>query len=766
MTWSHIFIRVIGEKERITNADFLNRETINDKQNKQKNMVTSIMDDGETLHQRRQWVSQYQLPKMNDTCHKLSEKQSRNSFRLTLSRDNVKKYITGPRSRFGVVATVLTIAFMALNLNQGPALNGYLNSTKIQNGVQNIKSGGGIRSLVRTRSANCKKTPFVTPQEAAHSMPATPAWYTEDQPSHIALCEELIRRNNIVSRRQAQDGDSSLSSPFTTYLVQESPEVCTDWSKPHSALMQLISSSIVAFVGERFGLEYRHNCHQDLNAEYRRNMPFDVTTVQEIFPELKMPIDQRVVKLGEVVHELCNNCIEDYKSNKVAYGSSEATHHCLAFPDHGAVKLDYVNEQVMGRNGMPEMVEKQELLDSQGFVVHTALEAVLPLVRNRLWHVARDWQKEAVIPRGDPSTGAVIYVDAGTSMPIPFNLYAKQIPPHVTRVEILSGPNCAAGNLAISMTQLQRLSCLEHGSQLRDYLHNYFKDERVEVGFKMLSSTAAAYTRMIQANTLLCPPETLTCLLPALAKDRVKNAVIFESPESTTYNWFTYLGTSIKNINVVKLTHEEMVVDKEQQYVQAKYAGFSVNEIVGQKPATSYQPLTQQNYNPFNSHTNHNQMTNTHTSSNTMTFSGRDKPDLNPSVDTFVKNGNTGSSTKKDDPGETSHLFEKGAKHGNQQNKFETDVSSYQAELGSSLGKKTSSEPKETDIEEKYELIESSFDNKEKEEEIGRTETSAGDMNSLFDRTGDDPDFRTSGVTNAEETDVDVDYQNLFENWR
>ena len=588
-------------------------------------MVTKIADDGESLHQRRQSASQYQPDEMIPTESKNKVRSNRIPFRLAIAKDKMK-YISG--HPVGAAISLLVIGLMALNLNQGPMLKDFVAVDK-----NHHNSNTNIRSLEISNAASCRKTPYVGMQDAAFSMPLTPPWYDEEQPSHIILCNELMKRNDYVANQQDQEEGGGLrSKPFSKFIVHESPELCADWSKPHSALMQLISSSIIAFVGERFGLEYKHHCHDNLNAEYRRNLNFDVTTVQEIFAELRMPIDQRLLKLGEVVYNLCSNCVEEYKFNKESNGETEATHHCLAFPDHGAVKLGMVNKQVTGADGMPEIIQQEELVDSQGNIFHTALESVLPLVRDRLWHVARDWHSESKIPRGDPKTGVVIFIDAGTSMPLPLNLYLQSIPQYATHIDIISGPNCANGNLAISMSHLQPIKCLKHGSELRDYLRNHFSDLGVEVTFTLLSSTAASYTRMIQTNTLICPPESFSCLLPALAKQGSKNTVIFESPESSTYTWFNYLGKSVKNIEVIRLTHGQMSIDQEEQFIDAKYAGFSTDQVVGPKPPGLFRPYPSKT------------MTKKSSTSSSTTLGHTSDMNMNPNVYSEEENVNTATS--------------------------------------------------------------------------------------------------------------------------
>ena len=769
-------------------------------------MFAGIMDNKESAHLRRQWVSQYQLENMKDIESELCER------RKVLGRGEMIYSVM--RYPVTVVMSLVVFSLMILNLNQSTDLHGYISANKVHH------QSHGLRSLEKSESSNCMKTPLVTPQESAYSMPMTPPWYSYDKPSHISLCEELISRNDYVTNEQSNEG-SATTSPFTKFVVHETSEFCADWSKPHSAMMQIISSSIIAYVGERFGLEYTHNCHNVLDASYRHNLNFDVTTVQEIFTEQKMPIDQKVLQLGEVVHELCVGCIEEYNNNNGAFDGSDASHHCMAFPDRGGAKTAIVAEQIKGQNGMPQMVQREAQVDSKGNVFHTALESVLPLVRNRLWHVARDWQNESKIPRGDPRTGAVIFIDADSSMPIPFHLYRQFIPPYITQIEIMSGPNCAKGKLAVSMSQFQSMSCLQHGAELRDYLHDNYQDQAVDVSFNLLSSTAAQYTRMIQTNTLICPPNTISCLFPALAKDKIKKAVLFEITGSSTYHWFNYLGNAVgnavPNVSVVRLTSAQMAIDQGQAFVEAKYAGFSPDQLIGRKPAGLYRPspgspASTSSSAGRNGSTNTNAAKPSYTSEETE-VNGRgsnNTPDLNPTVESFVQGESTVSTSLYETP-DLNHLFDTVSNHNMATASSEADVTTERSSIAglsssssSSIhlpfkqqeynSEETSLESYEDKVTNEYELLETpetnlaprprgadldsssnegeetvvNFEQSAMSEEanIGRSQDTT-ETDVLFNSAPPEGNVRShsSAVDDSEkltETEVEIDYQSLF----
>jgi len=423
------------------------------------------------------------------------------------------------------------------------------------------------RSLRNRNLGGCEKTAYITSTEAATFVSSLENSYNNSnntQPAHITLCKELIKRN---AEAENQDEESkSVQNPFLMskiktnglFEVHESQDVCTDWERPHSSFMQIISSSIVAHAGNRFGLSYKHNCHIFSHT----NLDFDVTTAQEIFAENPMPFDENKLSLGEVVFNLCQSCIDqendsDYiaRRKQMYENNIEDTHHCFLFPERGEVHMGDVQEG-------DETQLRQEILDKNKPIVNTALDAALPLVRNRLYRASIDWASRAGIPSNDPRSGAVIYLDAAHSLPIPFYHFRSHIG-EATHVSIISSPRC-------SESILGNINCLKYASDLQRYLQNYLNEihfNEIEVSFDLVSSTAAAYSRMIQTHNLLCPPGSITCLIPALARQVTKPTIIFECiDDPSTFHWFKSLAKSMPDsIRIITLTLTEMQIDGEQQ---------------------------------------------------------------------------------------------------------------------------------------------------------------------------------------------------------
>lgn len=103
----------------------------------------------------------------------------------------------------------------------------------------------------------------------------------------------------------------------------------------------------------------------------------------------------------------------------------------------------------------------------------------------------------------------------------------------------------------------------------------------IEVSFDLISSTAAAYSRMILSHILICPPGTITCLFPVLARQATKSSVIFESQDRlSTFHWFALLkGISgdetdslTQKIRIIPVDESDMMqVDDEQKFVQKQF---------------------------------------------------------------------------------------------------------------------------------------------------------------------------------------------------
>jgi len=440
-------------------------------------------------------------------------------------------------------------------------------------------------SLRNRKLTGCEKDSYINPEEAFKFLSFMENRKTshdtdgEIEPSHISLCKELIKRNNDSESKE--EDSVTPTNPFLNKIqtngvfeVHESEDICTDWERPHSSLMRIISSSIIAYVGGRFNLSYKHGCHSSI--PFGSELEFDVTTVQQIFPQNPMPLNENIVSLGEVVFDLCQNCMNEHSNlgDLPSEDNREDTHHCFLFPNKGEAHTGSVQDE-------ESYSTTEEVLDEGGHIVNTALEAVLPLVRNRLYHASIDWSPRAHIPSHDPKSGAVIYIDATQSLPIPFHFFHPRIPSHVTHVSIISSPACVTSKIGSK-------DCYTYAFQLQQYLQNKYLG--IDVSLDLMSSTAAAYSRMILSHTLICPPGTITCLFPALAREITKESIIFESSNRpSTFHWFNYLAKSkSRSISIIPVSESEILqVDFEQDNIERQFKAIEVSEVLKSEGSTS-----------------------------------------------------------------------------------------------------------------------------------------------------------------------------------
>ncbi len=327
-----------------------------------------------------------------------------------------------------------------------------------------------MKRTLRHSNDQCAKSPYINVDQAVQLMPPSipDGSVPNDVPSHVTLCQELINRNNAAKVYDEKQKNGEIPPVFTKLVVHESRDLCKDWARPHSALMEIISSSIIAYVGKRFGLKYEHRCHATIDPKsVSDSIPFDITDVQQIFPEATMPINERKIKLGDVVHTLCHACIEQYNNGGYDY-SIQKTHHCLAFPYIQNVHEGTIRAQQFDPNdpnAMPQIVMQQDVLDGEGHLVRPALASVMPLVKKRLYHAALDWSNRSQIPAHDPKSGVVIFLDANLSLAVPFWLFQQHISTTATHISILSGPMCAQGHLLASDIAMQMkggISCVKY----------------------------------------------------------------------------------------------------------------------------------------------------------------------------------------------------------------------------------------------------------------------------------------------------------------
>lgn len=452
-------------------------------------------------------------------------------------------------------------------------------------------SSRSLSSISRRLCANGESTPYVdidigdidtsTPVAAAQAAtliserllsqmdsPRIPG--RRNPPSHIALCTEFLHRRELH--------EANPDNKFTTHFhVEEDDAVCRDWSTPMAAIMQMLSAEIVGYFGQKYGISYLHNCRKD-KAPDETTDGLDYTTVQEAWPDSGLILDNGVIE-EDYVADLCKGCIHGFniemESNTVdpddpnpPWFHPHQTHHCILYPnsarplvnDQHELDLVAVTEQRALAQESPFSKILETLIDRLGFMALTVkmdkgdppIATMAPTggmaqvakrflfgnanENRNLAHKARVLA-EVPVPFGtnvEEQNGAVIYLDDG-SVPISMQSYAKYIPSSVSTIDVLFSPLCST--VYLSNEEL----CVKHAADIFNYMTNMYPGS--VVNSHMVASTAAAYSRMILAKFLVCPPGTSACLMPALAKDTDTFAVVAESPQDLgTYQYFDFVG--------------------------------------------------------------------------------------------------------------------------------------------------------------------------------------------------------------------------------
>ena len=144
------------------------------------------------------------------------------------------------------------------------------------------------------------------------------------------------------------------------------------------------------------------------------------------------------------------------------------------------------------------------------------------------------------------------------------------------------------------------------------------------------------------SHTLLCLPGTITCFLPAIAKPNFQQSIILEIPQQSadSFQWFTALGNSVDNIQVVTLNPNQLTVDEEQKGLDGQYHGFSINEIVGNQP-----PPANTNQNPSGT-TPHQQVVDLNVATTTLNKSFAPKDHLGEGYQLLANEGENGTEEK------------------------------------------------------------------------------------------------------------------------
>ena len=386
------------------------------------------------------------------------------------------------------------------------------------------------------RKLHCHKTPYVRVRDVVGLMPEILTPQQRIKPSHVTLCEEYLNRRETATalgrsgETHPPTGQDLLS---TTLTLVEDPAVCSDWQAPHFTILQLFASALVASVGSPLGLRYRHSCHRTIPDLHADALDFDYTATQQILPANLITKEDRAAIDDATLTSLCTGCVSEYRNTPLPLHSYSATaHQCLLFPGEGS------------GGSTPE--------------AQLALATLLPTITDRLRRVAQDHlprTSSQFIPLDDEfSTGCIIFLD-DTATLMHYSVYDKYVPNYITHIQIFASASCAIAAVRSQNT------CIEHGRRIKRFFVQNRANQGVYVRYDVIASTASAYARMIYVHKLICPPGSVSCLLPALVKVDGTSAVIAEgSSNPETLGWFEHISDSkvtLQNIEVVELSEED-----------------------------------------------------------------------------------------------------------------------------------------------------------------------------------------------------------------
>jgi hypothetical protein len=429
-----------------------------------------------------------------------------------------------------------------------------------------------VTAYITTSASQARSTPLMKSVVDSMDSPRIPG--RRDPPSHIILCEEFLRRKDMHVPGEPMDTQG--------FHVEEDDAVCRDWSTPHLSLMEIFASTIVGFVSQKYRVTYSHNCQRDLSPDETSD-GLEWVTIQEFLPPSGLILDDGSIE-EEHVAELCRGCMGGFNAQKQAHEEAQdvdpndpnpawfqphQTHHCILYP---GTARPIVNAQ--------EETDMVALTEARAMAQSVPLSNIVDTVKDRLQQAAVQYKMEYGDPpittsddRGasgvsrflssetqtkrerilaeeivdigtnvEETNGAVIYLDEGI-LPLANATYGKYVPSTVSTIDILISPLCAT----VSLSNGQK--CIEHAAGLEEYMEKLYPDAIVELD--IITSTAAAYSRMILAKYLVCPPGATACLFPALAKEDDSFAVVAESPSrANTFHYFNFLDTHDQQLQV------------------------------------------------------------------------------------------------------------------------------------------------------------------------------------------------------------------------
>lgn len=369
-------------------------------------------------------------------------------------------------------------------------------------------------------------------------------------PSHIEMCEAFLQRRDAHLAKEDIKGLGRIH-------VTEDPAVCLDWSTPYASLVQIFSGELINQVSQKYGITYSHDCHR--TAVPSTGDGLDWTTVQQEFAPSGLVLDDGSVSEEEVVG-LCKGCLATFNVDQVTESVTKnspnpnwfqphGTRHCIMYP--GTTKPLVNSEDEVDMAAVQQQRMRAQAAPLGKFYKTIQDRMKLSAAKYRLEHESTLISRSGLnIEDVEEQDGVVIVLDEG-SMAMSKIQVGKSIPPSVKTISIIVTPLCVTAEWEDGQT------CIDYANFLQESLQSLHPD--AEVGIEITTSSATAVTRMVRSRTLMCPPGTTPCLVPAMSKEENTFAVVGESlARSNTDKYFDFLSTNEYSIQISNVDNDSV----------------------------------------------------------------------------------------------------------------------------------------------------------------------------------------------------------------
>ena len=356
-------------------------------------------------------------------------------------------------------------------------------------------------------------------------------------PSHIEMCQAFLKNRD----------DSLRGVTPTRVHITEDESVCSDWSTPHSSIFEIFSGQIINHVSQKYGVTYSHDCHKVKTPDTGDGL--DWTTIQQEFPPSGLVLDDGSITEDDIVG-LCKGCMSSFNAKQAtssvdknhpnpSWFNPHSTHHCIVYPGSPRPLTTSEGEEDLAAEQEHRLKAQQAPIAR---VYKTAQDRLkLAAVKHKLQSIpAFSLANGMDVEDEEEKDGTVIYMDEG-SMPMSLLQIQKNIPKSAKVISILASPLCVRSKWEEGFQEGE--SCMDYVNTMSENLQTLYPD--AEVSSDVPVSTAASTSRMIRSKNLICPPGTISCALPALAKEEDTFAVVGESARrAATEQFYDFMSDS------------------------------------------------------------------------------------------------------------------------------------------------------------------------------------------------------------------------------